>query len=139
MTAIRIVSLIHGLWGITIMLLPLAGQRMPRPFGSLEAYFSWLSETLTGAMFLSCALLCLAALHCAARRPRLTVLGVLPQQAILLWGAYWGALIFLESAVRGSWDARTLISSEYIIVLACFHGFGVRTLWALARVSHGRS
>lgn len=134
MTAIRLISAIHALWGLSILLMP----HLPRPFGGLEPFLPYLSETNVGVLFLASALapiivaLCKPPLIGPGRR--WCAISVLPQEGILFWGVYWNFVQYLEFG----FDARLWLSHCYFLVFAAAHTFEAMNIWWLSEGHHVR-
>lgn len=109
MTAIRMVSIIHILWGLCLLILP-----APRPFGALEPYFSLIPPVLVGALFLIGGTLPLLAIH--LRAFRCLACAVAPQQLIL----FYGTSITIIDVVT-TFDVRSVLALCYLAPMTVSH------------------
>lgn len=132
MAAIRIVSWIHGLWGASILCFPLIGTEMPRPFGSQEAFLTYMPPWVMASIMLGSALACRLILRAFPEKHWLVIAGVVPQQLILLWGVAWGLLLFVEALISWEFDPRGWLGLCYLTALSWFHAREIATLYARA-------
>lgn len=132
LTSLRLVSWIHGLWGVSILAFPLFGVAMPRPFGSQEAFLLYMPPWLMAAMLLSGALFCRLMIFAGARQawPWAKIAGAVPQQLLLLYSSCWGFWTFLDDLHEGNFDARGWLALCYLAALSTYHGRDVMQLWA---------
>ena len=124
-TAIKIASAIHLCWGALLFLAP---QITPRPFGSLEPYFAFMSVRETGAMLLSIGFLAVLSNELRLSKSWLTPLLTIPQQLVLWFGCVAGiSTAFTETA-----PARTAFSLVYVLAISYFHTKDVFHYWMIA-------
>jgi hypothetical protein len=109
MTAVRMVSVIHLLWGICLLLLP-----VPRPFGALEPYFWLLDPYWVGLAFIVAGTLPLAALH--MKWFTCLVCALAPQQMILLFG-----FVVSMRDVLDTHDSRAVLALCYLGPMTFWH------------------
>ena len=128
MNAIKMVSWIHLLWGLSMVAL---GQ-VPRPFGQLEAFLVIVDAVgyptwLLGAVFITSGLFALAAMRFAPRlqaHPHIVPLALMPQQLLLTIG-----VIFSGEQLLATFDSRIWYAACTQIVFAAFHAIGMYRLY----------
>lgn len=136
MNAVRMISWIHVLWGLSLMLGGISAEA--RPFGQLEAFLTiverWgFPQQFAGLIFFASGLMALIILQHTERfhkHPIFVPLGLLPQQLILL--------VALGYAVRDLWhhyDERIFYAGITQLVFATFHTFGMYILYKVVIIA----
>lgn len=115
MTTIWIVSVIHILWGLSLLFVP--ESYVPRPFGQLEPYFHVLSIKASGLILCATAVLPFFSwLTWRGRWPLGLLLAIIPQQAMLFYAVGWEL-----DALGESIDGRPWLSFCLQSTLTIFH------------------
>lgn len=109
MKAVRLVSTVHALWGMTLMT-----QNIPRPFGALEPYFLIAPPFYAGIMLALAGGAPLLAIR--AKWFRCLLCAVVPQQVLLCWALG----ISMIDVVRDG-DVRTLLALCYWVPMTYYH------------------
>lgn len=109
MRAIRLVSVVHVLWGICLVMLP-----VPRPFGALEPFFALVSPFWVGVSFIIAGSLPLLALR--IRWFTCLLCAVAPQQMVLAYG-----LIVSSIDAATSHDVRVIMALCYLGPMTFYH------------------
>ncbi|MGE0212280.1 MAG: hypothetical protein AB7S41_11345 [Parvibaculaceae bacterium] len=114
MTAVRLVSATHLLWGLMLLLLP-----PPQPFGAFAPYLWAISEQSLAWLFILTAILPSAARWCARRACYWAVL--LPQQAVLFFACGWSLAMLLDG-----YDPRLVYPLAYLLPFTFWHVLEVK-------------
>lgn len=129
MNAIKMVSWIHLVWGISMIVLGV----VPRPFGQLEAFLQILDDLgwpvpLLGAVFCLSGLVSIVTLRYTykfRKRPHFVPMALMPQQLLLTVGI----LFFCKEIILDGFDARLWYSGCIQVVFGAFHGIGMYHLY----------
>lgn len=124
-TAIKIACAIHICWGALLFLVP---EITPRPFGSLEPYFLFLSIRETGLMLLTIGALGRLSYELRFSDYWFTIFLTIPQQLVLWFGCVAG----VATALMGQAPARTAFSLVYVLAISWFHTKDVYFYWRIA-------
>ena len=129
MSAIKLVSALHALWGASLLLI----SDVPRPFGGLESYLTYMSPVFLGWVLLASAALPWILLKVFPRSSKYyayaTIVGVFPQQILLYWGVTWGFwYLFMVD-----FSPRVWLGLCYLIVCAVYHSQAATILYREAR------
>lgn len=125
MKGITLISLIHGLWGLSLLLI----AELPLPFGGLAPFVLYLSKDNLGMLLFLTAMCPVFAYWIKPDCPKLQVLSILPQQFLLYWGTSWGIWQFLTQ----DFDVRVWLGWCYFAVFAVAHSVEASQLYARAR------
>lgn len=135
LNSVKLVSMIHGGWGLAILLFYPFGVEMPRPFGSQEAFLVYMPPWMMASLMLSGAIVCRLAVWKKTDYPLTAVFATLPQQIILMWSTVWGLYHLLDGDSNGNFDARGALALIYLSALSFYHGTDIAELWGRARLA----
>jgi hypothetical protein len=139
LNTVKLVSLIHGGWGLAILLFYPFGIVMPRPYGSQEAFLVYMPPWGMATLMLSGAIISRIALHIKEVHPFFAVFAVLPQQTILMWSAIWGLFHLSDGDANGNFDARGALALVYLGALSFYHALDVSELWTRASLKRAKN
>lgn len=126
MKGITLISLIHGLWGLSLLLI----SETPFPtFGGLAPFAAYLDKDNLGMLLFITAILPLFAYWIKPNCPKIKILSILPQQFLLYWGTSWGVWQF----VTQDFDVRVWLGWCYFAVFAVAHSIEASQLYSRAR------
>jgi hypothetical protein len=135
LNTVKLVSLIHGGWGLAILLFYPLGVVMPRPFGSQEAFLVYMPPWVMASIMLTGAIICRLAIWKKTDHPMVAVFATVPQQIILMWSTVWGIFHLNNGDQYGNFDARGALAVIYLFALSFYHATDIAELWGRARLA----